>query len=137
MYNSPVLRGVATVSFFAFDVDAAKRWYAELLGSDPYFEVPGYAEFRIGDYELELGIIDKRYVSGNPGTEPAGAVMYWHVDDVQKTFHRLLLMGATKHEEIRDRGNGFITASVVDPFGNILGIMFNPHYLDVMNSMNK
>jgi hypothetical protein len=23
------------------------------------------------------------------------------------------------------------TASVVDPFGNILGIMYNPHYLEV------
>jgi hypothetical protein len=27
---------------------------------------------------------------------------------------------------------GFITASVVDPFGNILGIMYNPHYLEVL-----
>jgi len=23
---------------------------------------------------------------------------------------------------------------VVDPFGNILGIMYNPHYLDVLGS---
>ena len=31
------------------------------------------------------------------------------------------------------RGGGFITASVVDPFGNVLGIMYNPHYLDVLD----
>ncbi|MER5183323.1 hypothetical protein ABT009_34110 [Streptomyces sp. NPDC002896] len=29
---------------------------------------------------------------------------------------------------------GFVGASVVDPFGNILGIMYNPHYLEVLGS---
>lgn len=27
---------------------------------------------------------------------------------------------------------GFTTASVIDPFGNILGVMHNPHYLEVL-----
>jgi hypothetical protein len=34
----------------------------------------------------------------------------------------------------RDRGEGFVTAAVVDPFGNVLGIMDNPHYLEVLGS---
>jgi hypothetical protein len=25
-----------------------------------------------------------------------------------------------------------VTASVVDPFGNVLGIMHNPHYLEIV-----
>jgi len=25
-----------------------------------------------------------------------------------------------------------VTASVVDPFGNVLGIMYNRHYLDIL-----
>ncbi|HSJ61593.1 MAG TPA: hypothetical protein VK895_10195 [Jiangellaceae bacterium] len=29
---------------------------------------------------------------------------------------------------------GFTTASVVDPFGNVLGVMYNQHYLDVLSS---
>ena len=29
-----------------------------------------------------------------------------------------------------EQGPGFVTASVYDPFGNALGIMFNQHYLD-------
>ena len=33
----------------------------------------------------------------------------------------LLARGATEHEPILERGEGFVTASVVDPFGNILG----------------
>jgi hypothetical protein len=34
----------------------------------------------------------------------------------------------------RNRGPGFVTASVTDPFGNILGIMYNKHYLEVLGS---
>jgi hypothetical protein len=33
---------------------------------------------------------------------------------------------------ITPRGEGFVTASVVDPFGNVIGIMANPHYLEVL-----
>jgi hypothetical protein len=46
-------------------------------------------------------------------------------------------MGAKEHQAPRDRGKGFITASVVDPFGNILGIMYNPHYLEVLGATKK
>jgi predicted enzyme related to lactoylglutathione lyase len=135
-----MLRGLTTVSFFAADLEAAKRWYTELLGIDPYFErsgpdgLPGYVEFRLGDYQHELGLIDSRYAPYGSATGPAGAVVYWHVDDVTATLEKLLSMGAQEHEAPRDRGAGFITASVVDPFGNLLGIMYNPHYLEVLGS---
>lgn len=132
--STQTLRGFATVSFFAADLPAAKKWYAEFLGIDPYFERPGYAEFRLGDYQHELGLIDAQYAPGGPANGPAGAVMYWHVDDVAATLEKLLSLGAKEYEGIRERGAGFVTASVVDPFGNILGIMYNPHYVDVLNS---
>jgi len=132
-----MLRGLATVSFFAADLAAAKRWYTELLGVDPYFErsvagSPAYIEFRIGDYQHELGVIDRRYAPHGSATGPAGAVVFWHVDDPVATFEKLLSMGADVHEAPANRGEGFITASVIDPFGNLLGIMYNPHYLDVL-----
>ena len=63
--------------------------------------------------------------------------MYWHVDDVNATFDQLLSMGAKQLEAPVERGEGYITASVVDPFGNILGIMYNPHYLEVLSSTKK
>jgi predicted enzyme related to lactoylglutathione lyase len=134
-----MLRGLTTVSFFADDVAAAQAWYAELLGIEPYFEREAagatvYAEFRVGDYQHELGIIDTRFAAhARPGTA-SGAVTYWHVDDVRASFERLVSMGATVHENPVERGPGFVTASVVDPFGNILGIMYNEHYLQVLRS---
>ena len=66
---------------------------------------------------------------------PGGAVMHWHVDDLNATVGRLLSMGAKEYDPITPRGEtGFVTASVVDPFGNVLGVMYNPHYLEVLAS---
>jgi predicted enzyme related to lactoylglutathione lyase len=132
-----MLRGLTTVSLFADDVAAAAAWYAELLGAEPYFRrpfdgPPVYVEFRIGDYQHELGIIDNRFAA--QPSKAAGVVVYWHVDDVNATFERLLSLGATAHEKPTERGPGFTTASVIDPFGNILGVMYNQHYLDVLGS---
>ena len=127
-----MLRGLTTISFWAADLAAAKQWYAELLDIQPYFERPGYAEFRLGDYQHELGLIDSRYAPVTAATGPAGAIVYWHVDDVQAAYERLLALGATEHMAPLERGPGFITASVVDPFGNILGIMYNRHYLEML-----
>jgi predicted enzyme related to lactoylglutathione lyase len=129
-----MLRGLSTVTYWAADHAAAAQWYTDLLGTGPYFERPGYAEFRLGDYQHELGLIDSRYQPAGTAAGPAGAVVYWHVDDVTATLGKLMSMGAKEHEAPVDRGEGFITATVIDPFGNILGIMYNPHYLEVLAS---
>jgi predicted enzyme related to lactoylglutathione lyase len=135
-----MLRGFATISYWADDVEAAKNWYAELLGIQPYFirpeeGPPAYVEFRVGDDQDELGIIDRRYAPQGAAGDPGGAVMHWHVDDVPATFERLLSMGAKEYQPITPREAGWITASVVDPFGNVLGIVYNPHYLEMLASL--
>ncbi|MEV0294121.1 VOC family protein [Nocardia sp. NPDC050710] len=129
-----MLRGMATVNFYADDLEAAKDWYSELFGIAPYFQVPGgYYEFRIGDYHHEFGIINRAYAPAAASREPGGAIVNWHVDDITAVFDRLLELGAKEWEPITKRGDsGFVTASVVDPFGNVLGIMTNPHYLEVL-----
>lgn len=135
-----MLRGLSTLRFHASDLDAAKRWYTGLLGLAPYFERPGYIEFRLGDYQHELGILDSRFrgplsqieTSGQPG----GAVMYWHVDDLEAALARAVSLGARVYEPARQFGDGFVGASVLDPFGNILGLMFNRHYLEVLQTAN-
>ncbi|MCT2590433.1 VOC family protein [Streptomyces sp. N2-109] len=132
-----MLQGPATVNIWADDVAAAKDWYAELLGIEPYFERPGggqpaaYYEFRFGDQQTELGIIDRRYAPAQASSTPGGTILHWHVEDVREALERLLSMGAKEYEPLTERGEGFVTASVVDPFGNVLGIMYNPHYVEV------
>jgi predicted enzyme related to lactoylglutathione lyase len=130
------LRGFATVNYWADDVAAAAAWYTELLGVEPYFERPGpdgalaYAEFRIGDNEAELGLVSRAFAPPGMPTQPGGALMYWHVDDLESMVARLLELGATEFQPVTPRGElGFVTAAVVDPFGNVLGVMYNPHYV--------
>lgn len=132
-----MLRGIATVNVYAADHAAASRWYAELLGVEPYFQRPGYHEFRIGDHEQELGIIDRRYAPTGEPDVPGGAVVHWHVDDLQGAVERLLALGATLRQPVTEHGPGFVTASVVDPFGNVLGVMTNVHYLDVLERAGR
>lgn len=131
-----MLRGLSTVNLFADDLEAARRWYTDVLGVAPYFarEVDGrvaYLEFRLGDYQHELGIIDRRFAPGQSQAS-GGAVAYWAVDDVRASYARLLHHGAAARQDPTEYGPGFVAASVLDPFGNILGVMFNQHYLDVL-----
>lgn len=133
-----MLRGPCTINFWADDLEAAKDWYVELLGTDPYFERPGgglpaaYYEFRIGDHQTELGLIDSAHAPQDATAGPGGAVIHWHVDDVRAALDRLLSMGAKPYTPLTEYGEGFVTASVIDPFGNVLGVMFNQHYLDTL-----
>ena len=102
--------------------------------------MPGYSEFRIGDYQHEIGIIDNKYAPSGATEKPSGC--YWLLAYRQfrtKVFDKLILLGATLYQPITDHSEGkgnFVTASVTDPFGNILGIMTNKHYLEILELKN-
>ena len=115
MATSSPLRGVSTVTFFAADHAAARKWYTEFLGTETYFERLGYVEFRLGDYQHELGIVDSKNIPGvQSNNGRAGVVVYWHVDDVNAELGKAVALGAIQLEPPQDRGDGFITATVVD-----------------------
>jgi predicted enzyme related to lactoylglutathione lyase len=129
-----MLRGFTTVNYWADDVEAARDWYAQILGIEPYFQrpedgPPAYVEFRVGPDEDELGLIDRRYSPSGASDGPSGVIMHWQVDDVSAAVARLLELGATEYQPVTEREARFVTASVVDPFGNILGLMYSPHFL--------
>jgi len=115
--------GLRTVIYHASDLDKAKAWYSSVLGIAPYFDQPFYVGFNVGGYELAL---DPDPSSTSGGT--AGAVVYWGVSDAQTAFDRLISLGATERCAVQDVGDGIRVATVCDPFGNILGIIQNPHF---------
>jgi hypothetical protein len=85
----------------------------------------------------ELGLIDSRYAPHSSENGPGGAVC-WHVDDGPATLEKQLSsMGAKEHEPLANCEAGFVTASAVDPFGNILGIRYNPHYLETLATKSQ
>ncbi|HUR49446.1 MAG TPA: VOC family protein [Acidimicrobiales bacterium] len=111
--------GLRTVIYAAPDIDSAKAWWSELLGTEPYFDQPFYVGFDVAGYELGL----------LPDGDPAdGAITYWGVPDVAAAVAETIAAGATVHVAPSDVGEGIITASVRTPTGSILGLIYNPHF---------
>ncbi len=136
-----MLRGMTTINITADDPAVAADWYAGVFGAAPYFRrddetgEAAYIEFRIGDYSHEFGILNRKYAPW--GAVTGGVITYWAVDDVHAAFDALVAAGAAPHQPPIERGPGYVPASVIDPFGNILGIMYNPHYLEVLGSIRE
>lgn len=127
-----VLQGLTTMVLTADDVDEAAAWYTDLLSAQPYFRRPetgraAYIEFRLGPDEDELGIMSRAFAPESPAGSGT-SVTYWHVDDLSATLTDLLARGARVHAPVTERGGGFVTASVTDPFGNVIGLMHSPHW---------
>ena len=122
MAESPLL-GLRSGIYHVADLQAAKRWYTELLGQPPYFDEPFYVGFEVGGYELGLNPDVSKI---KPGA--GGGVAYWGVTDAHSAFGRLLALGATAVEPIADVGGGIKVGVVTDPFGNLLGVIENPHF---------
>lgn len=114
-----MLLGLRTAKYAAKDLDGAKQWYTKVLGFGPYFDQPFYVGFEVGGYEL--GIV--------PDDEPGDSgVAYWGVKNAADAFKRLIDMGARENEPIQDVGEGIKIGSVRDPYGNVFGIIENPHF---------
>jgi predicted enzyme related to lactoylglutathione lyase len=115
-----MLLGLRTVVYPVKDIEAAKNWYASVLGQEPYFDQPYYVGFNVGGFEL--GLIP----DGTPGT--AGPQALWGVENAEQALERLLARGASPLDPLTDVGRGIRVAAVLDPFGNRLDIIENPHF---------
>ena len=115
--------GLRTAIHHVGDLDAAKDWYAEVLGFAPYFDEPFYVGFDVGGFELGLQPDE----SGASRTR-TGVTVYWGVANADAALERLLELGAGENGGVQDVGDGIRVATVLDPFGNVLGIIENPHF---------
>ena len=117
------LLGLRTVIYAAPDLAATKAWYAKVLGIEPYFDQPFYVGFNVGGYELGL----------MPDAQPAefshsDTLTYWGVDDLETVMKHWLSLGAVIYTARQEVGEGIQTAAVKDPFGNVVGLIQNPHF---------
>jgi predicted enzyme related to lactoylglutathione lyase len=115
-----MIQGLRTAIYPTPDLARGKEWYRQVLGRDPYFDEPFYVGFSVGGFELGLT------PDGEPGT--AGVQLYWGVPDAAAELARLVALGASVHEAVKDVGGGIKVASVLDPFGNLFSVIENPHF---------
>ncbi len=119
--SSPFL-GLRTTVYKVSNLDEAKAWYSRVFETEPYFDQPFYVGYNIGGYELGL-VPDEK----NDG-KTDGVVTYWGVADVHEVLGKLLAAGASSYEDPADVGDGILLAAAKDPWGNVLGIIYNPHF---------
>ena len=115
-----MIQGLRTVVYPTPALAEATAWYRQVLGTDPYFEQPFYVGFSVGGFELGL------VPDGQPGT--TGATAYWGTPDVAAEVERLAALGAAVESAVADVGDGIRTATLRDPFGNLFGVIENPHF---------
>ena len=122
-----MLQGLRSQIYQVSDLDAAKAWYTALLGTPPYFDEPFYVGFNAGGYELGL------QPSENPDAGQAQeAVTYWGVSDAEEAYAKLLALGAKPYQAVQEVGGGIKLGAVLDPLGNRLGVIENPHFLTAL-----
>lgn len=115
--------GLRTVKYSAPDLEKAKKWYSDLFQTQPYFDEPFYVGFNIGGYELGL---DPDCSSENKGAD--WSVTYWGVENIDEAYKECLARGAQEHQAPMNVGGELMIASVVDPWGNIVGLIYNPYF---------
>jgi predicted enzyme related to lactoylglutathione lyase len=80
---------------------------------------PYYVQFSSGDQEVGLD-------PNGHGKGMTGPVGYWHVDDIEGALARLLAAGAEAQQPVSEVGGGRRVATVLDPDGNVIGLLQNP-----------
>ncbi len=119
---NPHFLGLRTCVFNVTDLAAARDWYAKVLDQPAYFDEPFYVGFEVSGYELGLIPMEPNVNIGE------NVNIYWGVENVDATFARLLALGAQSHEQPNEVGGGIKVAAIKDPWGNVFGIIFNPHF---------
>ena len=115
--------GLRTAIYYVDDIAKGRDWYSTLLGFAPYFDEPFYVGFNVGGYELGL-----QPTEASATDKAAGVVAYWGVENAEAALKTALEHGATRNEDVQDVGGGIKVATVKDPFGNVFGIIENPHF---------
>ncbi|HEY8164825.1 MAG TPA: VOC family protein [Gemmatimonadaceae bacterium] len=118
-----MLLGLRTVVFKVTDLTQAKAWYRDVFGITPYYDQPYYVGYNVGGYELGL---DPSTKDQKPG--PGGSVAYWGVKDLASAMARLTEHKVEVVMPLQDVGEGIRVATIRDPFGNLIGLIENPHF---------
>lgn len=114
--------GLRTLIYKVPDLANAKEWYTNAFQSQPYFDEPFYVGFNIGGYELGLDPDDSEVTKGDT------AITYWGVDDIEKEYNRMIELGALEHSKPTNVGGEIMVATVKDPWGNVIGLIYNPAF---------
>ena len=115
--------GLRTTIYKVGDLDQAKAWYAKAFQVAPYFDQPFYVGFNVAGYELGL-------MEGDiPAAEKTANVLsYWGVENIEREVERFIELGAAEDTKPTNVGGEIRVATVKDPWGNVIGLIYHPEF---------
>lgn len=113
--------GLRTTIYQVNDLEKATTWYSKAFQGEPYFKEAYYVGFNIDGFELGLQPTEE-----NPSSTKTNVVAYWGVNNIEQQYQRFLDLGAKELEKPKNVGGEVVTATLVDPFGNVIGLIYNP-----------
>ncbi len=113
------MNAVRLIIYPASDIAKATKFFATLLGTEPYAESGYYVGFRTGG--MEIGLVPQGVQRGL-----SGALAYVDVSDINAALATLLAAGAEKVQDVTDVANGLLVASVKDLDGTPIGLRQHP-----------
>lgn len=115
--------GLRTVIYSVSDLEKAKEWYTKAFHTEPYFDESTYVGFSIAGYELGLMPSEIKAENKSENVETL-----WGVPNVELEHKRLIELGCTELHKPADVGGDIIVSNVKDPWGNVIGLIYNPHF---------
>ncbi len=112
-----MFKKLRTVIYNVPDLQKAKDWYSKLTGVKPYFDEPFYVGFDFNGCEMGLHPLEETTTAGNQ------SVAHWAVDGIEGCVKELVAQGATVLEDVTEVGGGIKVATVLDPWGNAVGLI--------------
>lgn len=118
--NAVQVEALAQVALTVTDLEAAKAFYRDGLGMQFLFDAGTMAFFQCGNVRLLLGLAGDTQPGG-------GTILYFRVADLESAHAALRSRGATlkqgPHLVARMKSHDLWLAFVLDPAGNVLGLM--------------
>lgn len=107
------------VYLFTSNLAASREWYAKVFEIEPTIEIENFVEFRPGG---RSGLCLHPADSKSPANA-GGSVGYWRVTNFSQVLKHFEGHGAIIYRWPLDIGNGESICQLLDPTGNIIGIV--------------
>ncbi len=115
--------GLRTTIYKVTEIEKARDWYTDVFETPPYFDQLFYVGFNIGGYELGLQPVTQRMER-----QADNVVVYWGVDNINEAYNWMIKNGAEPYETPENVGGDIEVATVVDPWCNLVGLIYNPSF---------
>ncbi len=120
--NNSSFLGIGSVIYEVDNIQEARDWYAKAFETKPQIDESHYVGFMINGYAIGF-----RSKKEERCTKIESTVCYWDVKNIQEVYDRLVGLGAKEDQPPFDAGGEMKLATVVDPFGHMIGLSYNPY----------